>query len=197
MHRLLPISFVVCLLSACTGGSSGNGTSAEEPVRFFPVTSFLEAQIRSLDTLQVNPMHLITADAHTDTFWLQQPGEAKGLLKAFTEDAINDTNLCRYFNESKFNDLTLDAVTFTYDLKKTATPGTVTPIRHWDVYVNNATGKIKRIYMVKRFPGQQDETEQQLTWVADKWAKITTLAQDGKGQSRLLREEKVIWNFNE
>lgn len=191
------IIIVVYVLSACSERNSGKDISEEGPVRFFPVTSFIEAQIKSFDTLQVNPMHLLTVDGHTDTFWLPQPGEARGLLKAFTEHTITDTNLCRYFNESKFNDLTLDAVTFTYDPKRTETIGTYTPIRHWDVYVNNATGKIKRIYLVKRVADKQGEVEQQLTWVADKWAKITTLTKDEKGRYRLRREEKVVWNFNE
>lgn len=181
----------------CSGGAEGNRNMTETEIRFFPVTSFMEAQVGALDTLQVNPMHLLTSNGKTDTLWLQHPADAKNILKPFTEHAINDTNLCRFFNESKFNDLTLDAVTFTYDPKQKLDIASITPIVHWDVYVNNATGKIKRIYVVKRFASDRGTTEQQLTWVADKWAKITTLKDDGSGRYQPIREEKIVWNFNE
>jgi hypothetical protein len=126
---------------------------------------------------------------------LQTPGEAKKILQPFTEHPISDTNLCRYFHETKFNDLSVNAVTFTYQPKEITQARS--PIRNWNVYVNNATGKMQRIYLVKRFNADGKETEQQLTWVSDKWAKITTLAGDGAGPLRLVREEKVVWNFND
>jgi hypothetical protein len=197
MLRLFIAILLAHSIIGCSGGAERNRNTAETEIRFFPVTSFIKAQISGLDTLQVNPMHLVTSNGKTDTIWMQQPAEAKNILKPFTEHAINDTNLCRYFNESNFNDLTLDAVTFTYDPKQNVDAAAATPIVHWDVYVNNATGKIKRIYVVKRFLADRGATEQQLTWVADKWAKITTLKNDGSGRYQAVREEKIVWNFNE
>ncbi len=158
---------------------------------FFPVTYFLKGQLMQMDSLQVTPLQVTTVNGKTDSSWIKI-AELKPLLKDFTSFEIYNTNLLPYFSESKFNDESTEAITFTYS-PKAPLPDSIT-IRHWDLYITPSTGKVKRVYVVKQVLEDGKPYIQQLTWQTDKSARITTL-QDKPGGSVIVKDTKFVWSF--
>ena len=160
---------------------------------FFPVTSFIKGQLLGLDSIQVTPLHLIVINKKIDSVWIKKNKLAL-FLKPFIETEISETNLISFFKEIAFTDLTLNAVTFTYEPVKIL-PDSI-PLRHWDVYIDPESGKVTKVYMVKQLKDKGVLYTQQLTWKTDNWALIVTIKNNPDGSAELLKEDKYIWNFN-
>lgn len=156
---------------------------------FFPVTAYLKGEIFNIKRNSINPIKYVTINEHTDSSWLKTE-ELDAAVQEFLTPEIDSTNLISLFSEKSFLDRSINAVTLTYD-PIVSLPDSM-HLRHWDVYINPTTNKIKRIYMVKEL--DKNKTLQ-LTWVNGQWCKITTITTDEKGISKIEREEKLFWDF--
>lgn len=198
MKEIFFSAIIILMIVSCTTSTnnktSGIATVVNETKKdsFFPVTSFIKGQMILLDSLPVTPLHIITIDHKTDSIWLKK-AQLPTLLAGFLSPEIKETNLTNFFNETSFNDQTLNAITMTYD------PITVLPdsisLRHWDIYINPETGNITKVYLVKQSKNKDGITIQQLTWTTNKWAMITTLLNKPDDSTKILKKEKIIWNF--
>ena len=197
MNKYFFIAVSIIVLYSCSGNNTQSNPTSEpsskKPDSFFPVTSFIRGQIITLDSLPVTPLQITTIKGKTDSAWIQK-NELKPLLQTFLNPVITETSLTRHFYETKFNDQTLNAVTFTYDpINKI--PDSIS-LRHWDVYVNPETGKVTKVYMVKETNENNDHITWQLTWQSNKMAKIVTILQKQDGSAELLKEVSLIWDFS-
>lgn len=197
--RLVIALVFVTVLAACnhkqSAPSEQSKTSELNKAKvdsFFPVTSFLKGQLRSIDSLPITPLRVNTIKEKSDSIWLKK-NELAQILSPFFSQEIAETNLTGLFKETKFNDLSLNAITFTYD-PKDKLPDSVSLI-HWDVYINPETGEVSKVYLVRRIKGKEKNITQQLTWLTNKWAKIVSLEDRKDGSAELLQEEKIIWSF--
>jgi hypothetical protein len=170
-----------------TGPVSAKDTAEKQ--KFFPVTDCLKGEIYNLKKSGVNPLKYTTVNGHTDSVWLKIE-QLDSSLAEFLHPEIDSVNLTALFTEKSFLDQSLDAVTFTYDASA-ALPDSL-KLKHWDVYIDPKTNKVKRIYMVKE---PNKTTTLQLTWVNDKYCKTTTISTDEKGVMKVEKEEKLIWDF--
>lgn len=157
---------------------------------FFPVTSFLRGQMVITDSLPITPLHFFTVNGKTDSAWLK-PNELHAFLQPFFSPAITSTNLTSLFKETSFNDLSLNAVTFTYDPTQQL-PDSLN-LRHWDVYINPQTGKVFKVYIVKNIKENNKTYIQQLTWQVGEYAKIVNIYTEGKIAT--IKEDKFVWKF--
>ena len=157
---------------------------------FFPVTSYLKGQLADINRKGLTPLKYTTLHNQTDSTWLK-PADYKEAFKEFLSPEIDSANLTPFFSEKKFMDRTLDAFTFTYD-PAGPIPDSIS-LHHWDVYIDPSTGRVKRVYMVKQF---NSNTTIQLTWMNDKWCKMTTFIELPNGISSIEKEEKIIWDFD-
>lgn len=161
---------------------------------FFPVTAFLKGQMAELDSFPVTPLLVTTLQNKTDSVWLKK--ETVGpLLQPFIEEEINENNLTSFFKATKFNDQSVNAITFTYNPKKLL-PDSI-HLRHWDIYINPETGKINKVYMVRLLNENGKSYTQQLIWQTNKWAKITSFLNKPDGNMEIVKEEKLVWDLNE
>lgn len=203
MKKIFFSVIIVIVFNGCTSHNTSTSSAAStdsaaiteiKKDSFFPVTSFIKGQMILLDSLPVTPLHIITIDHKTDSIWLKK-AQLPTLLADFLSPEIKETNLTNFFNETSFNDQTLNAITMTYS------PITVLPdsisLRHWDIYINPETGNITKVYLVKQLKNKDGITTQQLTWTTNKWAMITTLLNKPDDSTKILKEEKIIWNFTE
>lgn len=193
------------LLISCASKSTQNtettdtSTQQEEQVdsasiKFFPVTSFIKGQFIELDSLPVTILKIATSNNKVDSSWLKKE-EVKPQLMAFVKEEINETNLLPYFKQSKFNDQTVDAITFTHDpIGKL--PDSIS-LRHWDVYVQPQTGTIRKVYIVKQIKKNGNNYTKQLTWQTGKWAKLVEILNKPDGSSEVVNDTKFVWDFNE
>ena len=187
---LLACSFFIqsCNDSGKFAGQSFNKDTAEKQ-RFFPVTTFLKGEIFNIKKSGINPLKYTTVNNQTDSAWLKID-ELDIALQEFLKPEIDSTNLITLFTEKSFLDQSIDAVTFTYD------PSSILPdsmmLKHWDVYVDPKTNKVKRIYMVKDVDKNRIL---QLTWISNQWCKIISIVTNEKGESKIEKEEKFILDF--
>jgi hypothetical protein len=199
MNKWLPIIISVCILLSCTSGNkqapAAKDAEAKDTaaVLFFPVTDFLKGQMAELDSLQLTPLLITTIRGKTDSTWLKKEA-MRTLLEPFLLHEINAVNVVPLFKATKFNDQTLNAVTFTYDPIK-ALPDSIA-IRHWDIYINPETGKVTKLYIVKKVKKNGIDFIQQLTWQTGKWSKIIIFQEKPGGNMEIVQEDKVIWDLN-
>ena len=192
---------IIVMLACCSLVYSCHQTSKEkekqsaveitEPIEFFPVTAYLKGQLAEIRSRGITPLKYTLIGDHTDSAWLK-PEELNTACMEFLQPKIDTTNLVPLFFEKKFLDQTIAAYTFTYDPIGTL-PDSIN-LKHWDVYINPETGKVKRIYMVKKMGANKIL---QLTWLSDKWCKITTIIELPDGQSAVEKEEKITWDFDQ
>ena len=197
MKKFLFVPACILLIVSCSSKKNEPKPSPiilPEKASFFPVTSFLKGQLLTLDSLPVTIMHIVAAKGKADTNWLQRH-EIRPYLKDFISQEINETNMIPFFKESKFNDQSVDAVTYTYE-PIVKLPDSIF-LRRWNVYVNHIKGSVSKVYLVKGSKEKGETLTQQLTWQTGQWAKIVTIANRLNGESELVKEEKFVWDFTE
>ena len=191
----IAISIIVCsfFLFSCTNQGKPaqqlSGKDSLEKQRFFPVTDYLEGEIYNIKKNEVNPLKYTTVNGHTDSVWIKIE-ELDSVVAEFLHPRIDSTNLVTLFSQKSFLDQSLDAVTFTYDAAEPL-PDSM-KLKHWDVYIDPKTSKVKRIYMVKEV---NKSRTLQLTWVNGQWCKMTTIVIDANAVMKVEKEEKLIWDF--
>ena len=198
MKKYCCILIVICTIASCAGKNdqqtvtSATDTVVSKAPSFFPVTSFIRGQIITLDSIPVTPLQITTIHNKVDSAWLTKQ-QLLPLLQPFLTPVIDETSMLRYFNETRFNDQTLNAITFTYDpIGKL--PDSIS-LRHWDVYVSPEKGRVDKVYLVKNIRENDASITQQLTWQTDQMAKITTILNKPDGKMELLKEVVFTWHF--
>lgn len=184
---------VLVILTSCANNSDPATTikqdSSVKKQSFFPVTNYIKGQLYEIKKRGINPIKYTTVNEHTDSSWVKIE-DIDETVKEFLTPQIDSTNLTSLFTEKNFLDQTIAAYTFTYD------PSGPLPdslqLKHWDVYIDPESGKIKRIYMVKEIDKSKTL---QLTWQGDRYCKLVSILTDEKGNSKVEKEEKITWDF--
>ncbi len=161
----------------------------EEKPNFLKVTSYIKGQIFEINEKKQTPIKYTTVNDHMDSVFLKFE-TLNDVFKEFIHPEIDSANLVLLFTEEKFLDQTINAITFTYN-PKVQLPDTM-QLKHWDVYVEPETGKITRVYIVKK---TRDNKTLQLTWQSGKWCKTTTLINNADGTLSVEKEEKISWDY--
>ena len=189
------LTFYFCF-SACNTGNKADPTqptASTDTVNIFPVTSFLKAQLKELDTLPITPLLIITAEGKADSSWLKRE-DIRKQATPFLSPEIDSASLHSFFTEKSFLDQTINSYTFSYDAKPSL-PDSIQLI-HWDVYMNPQTHLIERIYLVKEKDSAGNNITTQLTWVVNKYFNIRDITQSA-GREAQVNEKKMIWNFED
>lgn len=189
MKTLLPAFALMMALLSCNNNGNKEITPPEEKQSFFPVTSFIKGEIYNIKKNGINPVRHTTVGDKTDSVWLKIE-ELDSAVQEFLHPEIDSANLVSLFTEKSFLDQTINAVTLTYEAKATL-PDSM-DLTNWDVYIDPKLNTVRRVYMVKQV---SPSTVLQLTWVSNKWCKITTIITDAAGVSKVEKEEKITWDF--
>jgi hypothetical protein len=194
LFRFLPMVFLLVFIS-CHSGNSDQllKNNPDDTVNIFPVTSFLKAQLKIIDSMPVTPLKIVTENKKIDSFWMKRE-DIRTNAAPFLKPLIDSATMTSLFSEKSFLDQTINAFTFSYDAK-TKLPDSVN-LTHWDVYMNPQTKNIDRIYLVKEKNNSDANTTTQLTWVVNKWYSIRTITQLPNAQPKI-KEEKMIWDFDD
>ena len=185
--------FCIFLFSCNNSGKSGQinvqKKDSLDKQRFFPVTSYLKGEIANIKKAGINPLKYTTVNAQTDSVWVKLE-DIDAEVAEFLHPEIDSTNLNMLYMEESFFDQSINTVTFTYN-PVSLLPDSIKLI-HWDVYVDPEKNTIKRVYMVKQI--DKNKTLQ-LTWVSNAWCKKTFISTNEKGESKIEKEEKLVWDF--
>jgi hypothetical protein len=201
MKKYSPLFIAALFLLSCgqnkennAVGAKSDTTSTEKEISFLPVTSILLSQLSALDTLPVTILQIKTVNKKSDSSWVTA-AQLKPMLAPFFSPVMDKNNLVALFKESRFDDQSTAAVTFTYD-PKVSLPDSLT-LRHWDVYYDAEKNAIRRIYILKAIKENNMPVTQQLTWQMDKWAKIVTFINDKNNLTPEITETKWVWDLDE
>ncbi|MEO6219188.1 MAG: hypothetical protein ABIO81_02085 [Ginsengibacter sp.] len=164
----------------------------ENKTNFFPVTQYLLGQLKELDTLPITPLKITSIDNKADSVWVKR-NEIRSFAQPFLNPVIDSISWSKYFAEKSFLDQTINSFTFSYDPIKQL-PDSI-ELKRWDIYVDPQTGKVKRVYIVKQLNTTPQQT-MQLTWKPGYYCRITTINEE-PGGSPQIKEEQLIWNFND
>jgi hypothetical protein len=195
LHWFTLVIFII-FFNACHSGETSQPVTVTTPVNndnIFPVTSFLRAQLKGLDTMPVTPLKIDIGNGKADSTWLKREDIRKEAIP-FLSPEIDSLHMHLLYTEKSFLDQTINAYTFSYDPKEKL-PDSIHLV-HWDVYMNPQTNSIQRIYLVKQRDSAGTGIINQLTWVVDKWFSIRTITQV-QGDKPDIKEKKMIWNFDE
>lgn len=174
---------ILLFLSAC------NNKPEKESPAYFPVISFLNDQVRYVDSLQLPVQKLTTVNNQTDTV-LIDIAEFKRLANEFTTPDINDPALQKDYTENSFADQTINSVTLTYSAKKRELP-----LQRLDVIIHPdpvLDDRVQSIYMEKGEQVKDTTILKKLYWKANQNFQIITIRQSGLvAVSSVI---KVVWN---
>ncbi len=188
MKQLVSLLLFGVCLQACHQATKKDNShpELEEPISFFPVTSYIKGQIAGIDTYGLAPLKFDLSNDKKDSVWLKAE-QFDAVFNPFLHPVIDSTNLIDLYEESKFADQTIDAFTFTYSAKNES--DTSLELKRWDVYINTKTNNVQRVFIVKR----SGTKEIQLTWQHDEWCSIRTIGKDAKGLAVVEKEELIKW----
>ena len=195
MPRLVFILLTLIIVTACKQKKVSTGLQQVNETKhdFFPVTQYLLGQLNGLDSLPVTPLKVTTINGKTDSVWLKRD-DVRAFAQPFLKPVIDSATWSKYFIEKSFLDQTINAFTFSYDPDPVNGLPDSVALKRWDVYVDPATGKVMRVYIVKQSINPPQTV--QLTWKNGSYCRITTIAET-PGSTPQIKDEQLIWNFNE
>lgn len=187
--RLLAITVICILYSACTGS---NKKEAQKPVQpnneedYINYTALLNDQVRAVDSTPLAIYKYTTAEnGKTDTTTIQRE-EFRTLAKTFLEPDIMQRALRKDYSASTFGDKTTQLANFTYETKKPEHAVQRLNLR----FKPGAFSRFTSLDMVKNLPGNTGAT-QKLFWKANRYFHIIT----DLGNNRFSKVE-VVWNLS-
>ena len=163
--------------------------NAEAEESFFPVTAFLNGEIREMWELGSKVSLTIPKKGKLKQQLLSDDTLSwKESFKDFFSPTIDSNRLAGTYRLSKFMDETIHAITLSYERK---TPIIAFPEwNNWNVYIEPETGMVKKLFLVKKI----DSTHlQQLTWKHGKNCLIRDFNLDSTGNLVLYKEQEYIW----
>lgn len=164
----------------------------KDNLSMFPVTEFLEGQLKNIENSPVTPLKLIIADGKIDSVWITRE-MIREFAEPFLTPLIDSASLSFYFDGESFIDQTVNSVTFTYDANQSL-PKNIS-LRTINVYADPELGNITKVYLLKESYLDKLVTKVQLTWKTDQWCSIRTIVQKEE-ETTVITEEKVTWNFD-
>lgn len=157
---------------------------------YFPVTNYILGQIAEIRTNGLNPLMIVQENNKIDSTWL--PVETFNQHFApFLYPVIDTANFKSLYKETKFEDQSINAYTWSYEPYSTL-PDTLN-LKRWDIYVSTETSKVTRVYWVKEIG---KDAQQQLTWNSGSSCKIVDV-RHANGKTIVDKEVNIKWYFNE
>ena len=184
---LLPLFF----LTACQGKSPDTPTviNTEDTTSFFPVEDFLLGQLAELEANPINPLLIVKVNKNLpDSSWLRQEVLREN-FQPFLFPDLNMDELRRNYEQSRFYDQSLPAITFTYSLKPGA--NSLQGLENWNVYINPKTQRVFRIFTKREF----GDSLILVNWEVNKYANQKSIKVSG--DSTIISEKTIQWDLSE
>lgn len=194
MNKIVfPFFGLLLLLFSCKSNDETQTTAIKKDnLSVFPVTEYLMGQLNSIENSPVTPLKMIMTDGRVDSIWISRES-VRDFAKPFLTPVIDSATLSSYFDGQSFIDQTINSLTFTYDANQSL-PKDIS-LKTIDVYADPDFGNVTKVYLLKEKYIDKVLTKVQLTWKTDQWCSIITIVQKEE-ESPVIREEKVIWNFD-
>lgn len=181
-RSFIAASVLLSLITACRN---------REKNEFFPVLSFLQSQVKHVDTSVYPIIRVVTVDSVSDTAFVKRE-DFRGEVQEFLD--IPDLTLEKYtskFEENKNYDPEINRAVFSYYPKSDKQE-----IRRQEVTITPGSGgddKVRSVYIEKRTVAKDSTIIKRLHWIVNESCMIITLIQKGDAPDKAYRKE-IIWN---
>ena len=156
---------------------------------FFPVADFLEAEIRSVDSVPLAKKKFTSRNGHTDSVFLEIP-DFNRLALQFIPQELADGRFEKNFTETSFQDETTRSITFTYS----PTDPNMELQRVDVLTVPGARSmQVKSVYLEKLRKSGDSVILQKMFWRAQRNFTIATLIHV-KGIQAGEEQVRVVWD---
>ena len=189
----MKLFYVVLILSlyACHNSdkvSPSHVNPSEEKEVFFPVTEFINGQIAEIKEKGVTPVRYLIKGKQKDSSWLNMH-DLKNQFSDFLIPEIDSVKLASSYTARRFYDQTLNEITLMYEANQPFSKNI--KWLSWNVYINPETGKVDRIYLLKRISENQTS---QLTWIPYKNSKAVNVFDNGD-TAYIENEVNTKWEY--
>ena len=163
-----------------------DSTTAKESL--YPYPQYIQSQIAYLDTVPLGlEMVVYENGIKTDSNFISRD-KFKELSKEFMEPDPNKKELRNQFEESSFNDLSLNTITFSIVCKNPAND-----LRQADILLNPDTKQVKYLVIKKQKKIGNSEETKSLMWVHNRNFQISTSLINDQGLENK-KVVKVVWD---
>jgi hypothetical protein len=183
--------FALCVMAIACGANKSEPPKSEPapPKSYFPVSEYVEGQIRMVDSLPVGILKKFTNGKIKDSAFIGHD-EFHHLASDFTGQDLTKENLEKNYAEHSFMDESTGFFTFTYQpLKMEA------PFQRIDVLVKPgaAADKVRSIYLERSRKINDTIVNERLYWKSDASFSITK-EKIYKQESPIIQQLQVIWD---
>jgi hypothetical protein len=182
------LSFFIISLFAC--GTNEPKKFEQEDKNFYPISSFIKAELQLVDSLPLAVFKYTTKDEKSDTQLVTKPDFRK-IAESFISPDITLEPLKKLYTEAVFMDATINLVTLSY-----TTEDNKAEIRKIDVFINPETDKVKNIYVEKISRSGDSSIIQKMIWTTGKQFSVSTI-RSLKDQPEQTLQEKYVWDMNQ
>ena len=187
MKKLISI-IISCWCIACH--DEVNPALTEEVHEFFPVKSFLQGQVREIDSLKLPTRKYTSINKKSDSVLISMD-EFDSIAKEFLYPDINDNAIKKFYKETGFADRSVPSVTFNY-----VTTNKDLLLQRMDVIIDPdpvSNDRVKSIYLEKSNYINDTFIIKKLYWKTNKFFQIISSKQ-AVGQPAIFSEVKVSWS---
>lgn len=189
------LSFLNIVFLGCDSSESikkSNSQANKTPENksgFFELTEFFYGNIIDVSSKNLLVTRKKTKDDDVQVENIKNDTSSlRASLIDFFDPVIDSNNVVNAYNETRFIDETINAVTISCELKL---PLNKYPYwLSWNIYIDPETGKIKKVYLIKQISKEQT---QQLTWNSNHGCQIRNFFADSSGNKKLMYETEYIW----
>ena len=154
----------------------------------YPFTQFINDQLTALDSLPLAvEMHTFMNGRKTDSTIISKQAFKKAMEPILADDP-NRQNLRPYYREESFEDLSLEAITFTITTKNPALP-----LQEATVLLNPKTKAVKTIIIKRQWQTPDSTAQQTILWKANMHCHINSLITPKAGKA-YQRSIQYIWD---
>jgi hypothetical protein len=194
MNKLLPFLSFIVLMAACRLliAACRQKEKNENATEFFPVSSFLKGQVKSVDSSLYRIMKIETRNGRTDTTYIPRQDFSK-LAGEFT--SLPDIGSDKYYDdytETQMYDEALESFILTYTTKEEDNE-----IQRADVMLGRAneegTNDVKTVILRTLENKGKTSIEKNMVWYVDRKFTIITKTFT-KDQPEKINKLEVVWN---
>lgn len=192
MVKYLWLCGLIVMVAACQTSSHSKETidsaSKDSVTRFYPFPQYLQQQLAFVDTTPFAIIRIEKINGTTADSGLVNKQVFMQAMLPFTAIDPNTNELKDQYEESSFQDLSLEAVTFMIVAKDSTLP-----LQEATVLLNPETKKVKRVMQKKIIASADSTVTQQLLWIHNQRCQIAEIISKKDG-SQYTRSIAYVWD---
>lgn len=181
------LTFAACQ-TATPSKNEAAGKSVDSVARFYPFPQYLQEQIAYVDTTPFAIIRIVKTNGQTTDSGLVDKQIFRQSVLPFASIDPNNNALKDQYEESSFQDLTLEAVTFMIVAKD---PGL--PLQEATVLLHPETKRVKRVMQKKIVSTADSSVTQQLLWIHNQRCQISEIITRKDG-TQYTRSIAYVWD---